>query len=94
MVELEPRAKSIMVTYYRHPKVYKDEIEKIIKELLDMGFIWPSFNPFSSSIVLVKKKDGTMRMCIVYWLLNKKIIKNRNPIPRVDDLINELHGSK
>lgn len=65
-IELELGAKPIMITPYRHPKVYKDEIEKTIKEFLDMGFTRPSSSPFASSMVLVKKKDGTVRMCIDY----------------------------
>jgi hypothetical protein len=78
---------------YRHPNKYKDEIEKSIKELLDMGHIKPSSNPFSSSVVLVKKKDGTMCMCIDFRELNKKTIKYRYPIPRIDELLDELHGA-
>jgi hypothetical protein len=64
IIELEAGAKPVITTPYRHPKKYKNEIEKAIKELLDMGHIRPSSSPFSSSVVLVKKKDGTMRMCI------------------------------
>lgn len=75
-----------------HPKRFEDEIDKAIKELLKMGHIMPSSSPFASSVVLVKKKDGTMRMCIDYRALNKKTIKNRYPIPRIDGLIDELHG--
>lgn len=83
----------MMITPYRHPKKHKDEIEKAIKELLEMGYIRPSKSPFASAVVLVKKKDGTMCMCIDYRALNKKIIKNRYPIPRIDELIDELHGA-
>jgi hypothetical protein len=93
IIELEEGAKPVITTPYRHPKRYKDEIEKAIKELLDMGHIRPSSSPFASSVVLVKKKDGTMRMCIDYRALNKKTIKNRYPIPRIDELLDELHGA-
>ena len=93
IIELEEGAKPIMITPYRHPKRLKDEIEKTIKELLAMGHIRPSKSPFASSVVLVKKKDGTLRMCIDYRVLNKRTIKNRYPIPRIDELIDELHGA-
>jgi hypothetical protein len=75
IIELEEGAKPVITTLYRHPKKYKDDIEKAIKELLDMGHIRPSNNPFSSSVVLVKKKYGTMRMCIDFRALKKKTIK-------------------
>jgi hypothetical protein len=75
IIELEEGAKPIITTPYKHPKKYKDEIEKAIKELLDIGHIRPSTSPFASSVVLVKKKDGTMRMCIDFRALNKKTIK-------------------
>jgi hypothetical protein len=90
---LEEGAKPIITTPYRHPNKYKDKIEKAIKELLDMGHIRLSSNPFSSSVVLVKKKDGTMCMCIDFKELNKKTIKNRYPIPRIDELLDALHGA-
>jgi hypothetical protein len=78
-IELEEGAKPVITTPYRHPKKFKDEIEKEIKELLEMGHIRPSSSPFASSVVLVKKKDGTMRMCIDYRALNKKTIKTGTP---------------
>jgi hypothetical protein len=93
IIELEEGAKPIIIMPYRHPKKYKDEIEKAIKEIMDMGHIRPSSSPFSSSVVLVKKKDGTMRMCINFRELNKKTIKSRYPIPRIDELLDELHGA-
>ena len=60
IIELEEGTQEVITTPYRHPKRYKDEIEKTIKELLDLGYIWPNSSPFASSVVLVKKKDGTL----------------------------------
>jgi hypothetical protein len=91
IIELEEGAKYVITTPYKNPKKYKDEIEKAIKELIYMGHIRPSFSPFASSVVLVKNKDGTMRMCIDYRELIKKTIKNRYPIYRIDELC-VLHG--
>ena len=66
VIELKEGAKPVMIIPYHHPKKHKDEIEKAIKELLEMGYIRPSKSPFTSAVVLVKKKDGTMHMCIGY----------------------------
>ena len=84
----------MITTPYRHPKAYRDEIERAIQELLALGHIKPSTSPFASSVVLVKKKDDTLRMCIDYRALNKKTLKNRYPIPRIDELMDELRGAK
>jgi hypothetical protein len=90
---LEEGAKPMITLPYRHPRRFKDEIKKAIKELLAMGHIRPSNSPIASSVVLVLKKDGTMRMCIDYRALNKKTIKNRYPIPRIDEFTDDLHGA-
>ena len=66
IIELEKDAKPVITTPYQHPQKYKDEIEKAIREILVMGHIQPSSSPFASPVVLVKKKYGTMRMCIDY----------------------------
>jgi hypothetical protein len=92
-IELEAGTTPVITTPYKHPKRFKDEIEKAIKELLAMGHIRPSTSPFASSIVLVLKNDGTLRMCIDYRALNKKTIKNRYPIPLIDELMDKLHGA-
>jgi hypothetical protein len=92
-IELEEGAKPMITTPYHHPWRFKDDIEKAIKKLLAMGHIRPNNSPFASSVVLVLKKDGTMRMCINYRALNKKTIKNRYLIPHIDELMDELHGA-
>jgi hypothetical protein len=91
-IELVEGAKPVITTPYRHPKKFKDEIKKAIKELLEMGNIRSSTSPFTSSVVLVNKKDGMMWMCIYYRVLNKKTIKNRYPISIIDEIMDVLHG--
>ena len=65
-----------------------------MQELLELGLIRPIYSPYASSIVLLKKKYGTLRMCIDFRALNKKTIKNRYPIPRIDELMDEIFGAK
>ena len=93
-IVLEEGTSPIQIPHYINPKKFIDDIEKDIQELLELGLIRPRSSPYASSIVLVKKKYGTLRMCIDFSDLNKKTIKNRYPIPRIDELMDELFGSK
>ena len=69
------------------------EIKMQIQELLNKGIIRPSSSPCGSPIVLVPNKDGTWRMCVDFCALNKSKVKNRYPLPRIDDLLDQLKDS-
>ena len=69
------------------------ELSGQLNELLSKGFIRPSFSPWGAPVLFVKKKDGSFRMCIDYRELNKLTIKNRYPLPRIDDLFDQLQGA-
>ena len=69
------------------------ELSSQLNELLGKGFIRPSFSPWGAPVLFVKKKDGSFRMCIDYRGLNKLTIKNRYPLPRIDDLFDQLQGA-
>jgi hypothetical protein len=79
---------------YRLSHIQKDTMEALILQLLKKQVIRPSVSPYSSPTILVKKKDGTWRLCIDYRKLNKLTIKNKFPIPVIEDLLDELHGAK
>ncbi|GJY81288.1 putative reverse transcriptase domain-containing protein [Tanacetum coccineum] len=69
------------------------ELSDQVQELADRGFIRPSTSPWGAPVLFVKKKDGSFRMCIDYRELNKLTIKNRYPLPKIDDLFDQLQGS-
>ncbi|KAL5559110.1 hypothetical protein UlMin_035321 [Ulmus minor] len=69
------------------------ELQLQLQELLEKGFIRPSHSPWGAPVLFVKKKDGTFRMCIDYRELNKMTIKNKYPLPRIDDLFDQLKGA-
>lgn len=79
---------------YRYPSVKKDIIEGLVQQMLDKGVVQPSCSPFADTVVLVGKKYGTWRLCVDYRDLNKHTIKNKFPIPVVEDLVDELGESK
>ncbi|GJZ77375.1 retrotransposon protein, putative, ty3-gypsy subclass [Tanacetum coccineum] len=78
--------------YRLAPSEMKELLEQL-KELSDKGFIRPSSSPWGAPVLFVKKKDGSFRMCIDYRELNKLTVKNHYPLPRIDDLFDQLQGS-
>jgi hypothetical protein len=72
----------------------RQEVEKQVKELLEAGRIVPSASSYGSPVLFVPKPDGSLRMCIDYRELSKLTIKNKYPLPRIDDLMNNLSGAK
>ena len=71
-----------------------EELKKYLKELTDNGYIRPNASPWGSPILFVKKKDGSMRMCIDYHNLNAVTVKNKYPLPRIDDLLDQVRNAK
>src|SRR6187551_1985898 len=71
-----------------------EELKKQLKEMLESGVIRPSASPWGSPVLFVKKKDGSMRMCVDYRSLNAVTIKNKYPLPRIDDLLDQLKKAK
>ena len=70
------------------------ELKKQLDELLQKGYIRPSISPWGSPVLFVKKKDGILRMCMDYRQLNEVTIKNKYPLPRIDDLFDQLNGAR
>ncbi|KAL0556870.1 hypothetical protein IC582_005387 [Cucumis melo] len=92
-IELEPDIFPISKAPYRMAPAELKELKVQLQKLLDMGFIRPSVSPWGAPVLFVKKKDGLMRLCIDYRELNKVTVKNRYPLPRIDDLFDQLQGA-
>ncbi|CAA7055045.1 unnamed protein product [Microthlaspi erraticum] len=92
-IELEPGTAPISKTPYRMAPAELAELKKQIEDLLSKGFIRPSVSPWGAPVLFVKKKDGSFRLCIDYRGLNRVTVKNRYPLPRIDELLDQLRGA-
>ncbi|GJX68240.1 putative reverse transcriptase domain-containing protein [Tanacetum coccineum] len=93
-IDLVPGAASVARAPYRLTPSELQELSTQLQELSDKGFIRPSSSPWGAPVLFVKKKDGSFRMCIDYRELNKLTVKNRYSLPRIDDLFDQLQGSR
>ena len=93
-IPLMPDVVPINSRPYHYSPHHKTEIENQVKQLLDHGLITHSHSPFASPVLLVKKKDGSWRFCIDYRKLNSITIKNKFPMPIIEEILDELQGSK
>ena len=82
------------MTPHRMAPVELQELRVQLQELLDKGFIGPSTSPWGALVLFAKKKDKILRLFIDYRQLNRVMIKNWNPLPRIDDLFNQLRGAR
>lgn len=93
-IHLKTAAEPVAVRPYRYPQIQKDELETQCEIMLQHGLIQLSTSPFSAPVLLVKKLDDTWRFCVDYWALNAVTIKDKFPIPVVEELLDELHGAR
>jgi hypothetical protein len=92
-IELAPGAVLVSRTPYRMSTPELVELKLKLKEMMDKGYIRPSVSPWGAPVLFVKKKNGTLRLCIDYRQLNKVTIKNKYPLPRINDLFDQLGGA-
>ncbi|MFC0083215.1 reverse transcriptase family protein, partial [Aciditerrimonas ferrireducens] len=93
-IELIPGANPVSKTLYRMAPIELEELKKQLEDYMEKGFIRPSVSPWGAPVLFVKKKDGSMRMCVDYRELNNLTIKNKYPLPRIEDLFDQLQGAE
>ncbi|MCI36275.1 RNA-directed DNA polymerase (Reverse transcriptase), partial [Trifolium medium] len=93
-IDLIPGSSPISMAPYRMSASELKELKKQLEDLLEKKFIRPSVSPWGAPMLLVKKKDGSMRLCVDYRQLNKVTIKNKYSLPRIGDLMDQLVGAR
>ena len=93
-IDLIPSTEPISIPPYRMAPAELRELKAQLEELLSKGFIRPSISPWGAPVLFVKKKDGSLRLCIDYRQLNRVTIRNQYPLPRIDELFDQLQGSR
>ncbi|KAL4282512.1 hypothetical protein GQ457_16G022250 [Hibiscus cannabinus] len=92
-IDIQPGTNPVSITPYRMPPIELKELKKQLEELKNKGFIRPITSPWGAPVLFVKKKDGSMRLCIDYRQLNRVMIKNKYPFPRIEDLFDQLRDA-
>ena len=93
-IELIPGTQPISIAPYRLDRLFQEELKKQIDDLLSKGLIRKSVSEWGAPVLFVAKKDGSWRMCIGYRALNWVTIKNKYPLPCIEDLFDQLKGAK
>jgi hypothetical protein len=93
VIELKPNTAPTYKTPYRMATPELAELKEHVKELLEKGFTCPISSPGGAPMIFVLKKDGTQRLCVDYHALNEVTVKNKYPLPRIDDLFDQLRGA-
>ena len=86
-IDMAPRAQPVSIPPYRMAQAELTELRKQLDELLEKGFIWSNTSPCGAIVLFAKKVDGSLRLCVDYRKLNQMTIKNKYPLPRIDDLL-------
>ena len=89
-IDLIPGTEPISILPYRMAHAELRELKAQLEELLSKGFIRPSISPWEAPVLFVKKKDGSLRLCIDYRKLNRVTIRNQYPLPRIDELFSSI----